>query len=252
MQGGETTESLNATAKKTKGAIEAERRAVSTIVSNNRDNARKLQAMGKELESGIELVQGIEEITERSRLIAFNMAVEAARIGEKGRGFRVIVNELRSLNDRTTDFSHQVASLLGRYRDYNATLVSEMAEHSERLSGEVLDVMRVAGDAVQSLIDSSSTTEDVSTRLAHLVVDIDHDLDGVLEALQFQDVTRQMLEGALHIIEDAERRLARALPLAARTRELDGAAARRRLEELKREFIAQAKTKDEKAAIQGL
>lgn len=249
IEGGENSLSFQARARGTKAAIEAQKAAVSSIVDNNRDNARKLQAMSRELESGMELIAGIEEITERSRLIAFNMAVEAARIGERGRGFRVIVNELRSLNDRTVDFSRQVADLLGRYRDYSATLVAGMAEHSERLSGEVLDVMANAEGAVDSLIESSSMTEGLSARLARLVTDVDRDLDGVLEALQFQDVTRQMLEGAIGLIEDAEARLALAAPLLDGAGQLDRTEARRRFETMRAAFVARAKTKDEKSAL---
>jgi len=249
IEGGDNSASFQTRAVQTKEAIEAERKAVSGIVANNRENARKLQAMSKDLESGIQLIQGIEEITERSRLIAFNMAVEAAHIGEKGRGFKVIVNELRSLNDRTVDFSRQVRDLLGRYREYNAALVAGMAEHSERLSGEVLDVMKNAGGAVESLIDSAATTQDLSTRLAGLVVEMDRDLDGVLEALQFQDVTRQMLEGALAIIADAEERLGRTAPLLAGLGERDKQEAEARLEAIRGAYVARAKTKDEKTAI---
>jgi methyl-accepting chemotaxis protein len=249
IEGGDSSASFQTRAVQTKEAIEAERKAVSGIVANNRENARKLQAMSKDLESGIQLIQGIEEITERSRLIAFNMAVEAAHIGEKGRGFKVIVNELRSLNDRTVDFSRQVRDLLGRYREYNAALVAGMAEHSERLSGEVLDVMRNAGGAVESLIESAATTQDLSTRLAGLVVEMDRDLDGVLEALQFQDVTRQMLEGAMAIIADAEERLGRTAPLLAGLGERDQREAAARLEAIRGAYIARAKTKDEKTAI---
>jgi len=249
IEGGDSSASFQTRAVRTKEAIEAERKAVSGIVANNRENARKLSAMSKDLESGIQLIQGIEEITERSRLIAFNMAVEAAHIGEKGRGFKVIVNELRSLNDRTVDFSRQVRDLLGRYREYNAALVAGMAEHSERLSGEVLDVMENAGGAVESLIESAATTEDLSSRLAGLVVEMDRDLDGVLEALQFQDVTRQMLEGAMSIIADAEERLGRTAPLLAGLGERDPQATEARLEAIRGAYVARAKTKDEKTAI---
>jgi hypothetical protein len=249
MEGGGGRDSFQARALRTKSAIEAERKAVMGMVENNRQNSRKLQAMSKELESGIELMKGIEEITERSRLIAFNMAVEAARIGEKGRGFRVIVNELRSLNDRTQEFSVKVAELLGSYREYNASLVAGMAEHSEKLSGEVMGVMGSAGEAVESLIDSSTTMGELSARLAGLVKDVDRDLDGVLEALQFQDVTRQMLEGSIHIIEAAEARLDAARPLVLAAGGGDEAATRRRFEAMRRAFIDEAKTKDEKQAM---
>jgi len=239
--------SVRAVAESTRRAIEIERKAIDLIVSNNKTNAAKLYEMGKELESGIGIVNEINEINERSRLIAFNMAVEAARLGEGGRGIRVIVNELRSLNDRTTKFASEIVSLLKRFRDYNKALVSEIAENSEKLNGEVVSGMQTTNDAVESLIVSASTMEELSGQIASSSVEVQKNLDKVLEVLQFQDISRQILEGGLSILQ-------RAQSLAAGTESLggdsgDGQATHARLEVYKREFTAQAKTKDEKIAI---
>ncbi len=54
------------------------RAALTEMRKHDRDSAKGLEALGQELKSGIELMAGIEEITERSRLIAFNMAIEGA------------------------------------------------------------------------------------------------------------------------------------------------------------------------------
>jgi methyl-accepting chemotaxis protein len=248
LGGGKTGgDSIQAVAKSTRRAIETERGAIDLIVSHNKMNAAKLQEMGKELESGIGIVNEINEINERSRLIAFNMAVEAARLGEGGRGIRVIVNELRSLNDRTTKFASEIVGLLKRFRDYNQALVNEITNSSEKLNGEVVAGMQTTNEAVESLIASASTTEELSSQIASASVEVQKNLDKVLEALQFQDISRQILEGGLSILQ-------RARSLVAGTEALggdlgDGQAARERLEVYKREFTAQAKTKDEKIAI---
>ncbi|MEI6873920.1 MAG: methyl-accepting chemotaxis protein, partial [Spirochaetota bacterium] len=146
-------------AEKTRDVIKAQRDAIAALTSHNKQGAKELRSMGKELESGLDLLKGIEEITERSRLIAFNMAVEAARIGEKGRGFRVIVGELRNLNDRTADFSRQVIELLGRFRDFNATIVAGLAEETEQVAHQVQGGMDASEGAVESLIEASKSAD---------------------------------------------------------------------------------------------
>ena len=108
---------ISALAAGARSTIASVRSALLEMKRHDREASKGLQSLGQELKSGIELLAGIEEITERSKLIAFNMAIEAARMGEKGRGFKVIVGELRALNDRTAGFSKQVSELLGRFKN---------------------------------------------------------------------------------------------------------------------------------------
>ncbi|HUX38191.1 MAG TPA: methyl-accepting chemotaxis protein [Rectinemataceae bacterium] len=234
-------------AQKTREVIKAQRESIAAMTEHNKKGAKDLRAMGAELESGVGLLKGIEEITERSRLIAFNMAVEAARIGEKGRGFRVIVGELRKLNDQTADFSRQVSDLLVRFRDYNESIVSRLAEETERVAKDVQVGMSAADEAVESLIAASGTADDFARDVASLVEVIDGDLDGVLESLQFQDITRQMIEGALAILDEAKRDIEDALAALGLAGKTDGSLARR--EEIRKVLIDRSKTKGEKEAL---
>ena len=73
------------------------------------------------------------------------------------------------------------------------------------------------------------------------------ELDGVLESLQFQDITRQMVEGALATISEAEGDIV-AVARADASVETDEDE-RRILEKLRGELLARAKTKGEKEAI---
>jgi methyl-accepting chemotaxis protein len=185
------------------------------------------------------------------------MAVEAARAGEKGRGFRVIVVELQSLNDKTADFSRQIARLLIHFKEDNSALVSDMAGRTELLVGEAEKGMSAAEAAVESLIGAAGDTEAFARRISELALSIDKDLDKVLESLQFQDISRQMLEGALEIlreigenVEAARSRLGAEGTVATGTLAASTLAENReRLERLKREISARSKTQDERDAI---
>lgn len=220
------------------------RSALAEMRKHDRDATKGLQALGGELKSGIQLLVGIEEITERSRLIAFNMAIEAARIGEKGRGFRVIVGELRALNDRTADFSKQVAQLLGRFKQYNESLVQSAIESSMQVAEEVERGIGEEEQAIESLLRTSGSCVDLSDSVTAAVRSMNLELDGVLESLQFQDITRQMVEGALTTIAEAERDIAPVSGPAGPEEE------GRLVEELRARLLARAKTKGEKEAIQ--
>jgi len=227
--------------------VRAQRDAVKELSTCLRENREQLGDLGREIAKGLELLKSITEITERAKLIAFNMSIEAARIGEKGRGFKVIIVELHRLNEQTFDFSRRVAELLGRFRDYNARLVANVEDKAGAVIVEVGKGMDAAETAVESLIEASSRAQDFSGEIAVITESIDHDLDGVLEALQFQDITRQMIEGAQTVLGTIANSLDSCL--GSDSLSLDEIAARRRFESLKSRFIADSKTKGEKNAL---
>jgi len=234
-------------AERTRGVIKAQRESIAIMTDHNRKGAKDLRAMGNELESGMDLLKGIEEITERSRLIAFNMAIEAARIGEKGRGFRVIVGELRKLNDQTADFSRKVADLLVRFRDYNESVVARLAEETDRVAKDVQGGMRAAEEAVESLIMASGTADRFAREVSALVEVIDGDLDGVLESLQFQDITRQMIEGALAALDEAGLDVDKSMESLGLAAGASTDLARK--EQIRKSLLDRSKTKGEKTAL---
>jgi methyl-accepting chemotaxis protein len=226
------------------------RAALKEMRKHDRNAATGLQSLGQELKSGIDLLAGIGEITERSRLIAFNMAIEAARIGDKGRGFKVIVGELRALNDRTADFSKQVSELLGRFKKYNESLVETAISSSLVVAEEVEKGIGEEERAIESLLGASTSCVDLSERVTESVRRMNLELDGILESLQFQDITRQMIEGALDTIREAEGDIA---PLVGSPRSEERVIReeeKRQVESLRTQLIARAKTRGEKEALQ--
>jgi methyl-accepting chemotaxis protein len=245
---GSLEERVKAMSETSRSSLRKEREAVTEIVSLNRSNAKELKDMGVEIASGLELLKGIEDISEKSHLIALNLSVEAAHIGSQGLGFKVIATELRSLNAQTGEFSKKVSELLDSLRRRSAAIIGQMAEKSESVVAEAEKGMGLAAQAVESLIAASAASHAYTARIADKARSIHQAMDGVLESLQFQDITRQMLEGAGQIAEEIEplMRAAQAgMPGG------DGAAgdAAATAEALRERLLGRAKTKGEKEAI---
>jgi len=246
----EDTKSLKSiyfTAENSRSAVRAERVSIKELSQCTRENREHLQAMKGEIDAGLDLLKSITEITERSKLIAFNMSIEAARMGEKGRGVKVIVAELHKLNDRTFDFSRQVAQLLGRFRDYNTLLVNNMEEKASIVVSQVEKGIDTSEAAVETLITASERTETFTREIALMSESINHGLDGVLESLQFQDITRQMIEGGQAILLELKKSYDESIR--ENNIQLDKEIVNVRFDEIKKRLIENAKTKGEKNAL---
>jgi methyl-accepting chemotaxis protein len=239
--------SINFTADNTRKAVRAEREAIRDLSACTKENREHLQAMRGEIEAGLVLLNNITEITEQSKLIAFNMSIEAARMGEKGRGVKVITTELHKLNDRTFDFSRQVARLLGRFKEYNTLLVENMEQKAGVVVTHVEKGIDAAEAAVESLISATSHTEAFIREIAVMSEDINRGLDGVLESLQFQDITRQMIEGGQAVLRELKKSLDSCLT--EYDIKIDEGIKNERFASIRQRFIANSKTKGEKTAL---
>lgn len=227
--------------------VSDEKSVISALRSCTKENHEQLLAMGREIDTGLELLKSIEDITARSKLIAFNMSVEAARIGEKGAGFKVIILELHKLNDRTLDFSRKVTGVMRKFREYNETLVRNMEVKAGAVVDSVERGINAAQGAVETLIAASERTEAFTREIAGMSESIHRDMDGVLESMQFQDITRQMMEGADGIIVELMQRLQTGIDSAGLS--VDRGAVESRFAEIREKFVRAAKTNGEKSAL---
>jgi len=246
--GAVTSDTVSELADGAKATIAKVREALTEMRKHERSAATGLQSLGKELKSAIDLLAEISEITERSRLIAFNMAIEAARIGSRGNGFKVIVNELRTLNDRTADFSKRVSGFLGHFKEFNDSLaektVTDSARVAEKVEGSIADEEK----AIESLMRVSHACVDLTVDVEQVVASTNRDLDGILESLQFQDITRQMVEGAQSIVSEAREEIDRLLRPSSDGKPMMPEASG--IESLRSRLLAASHTRSEKEAIQ--
>ena len=58
------------------------------------------------------LVNGISYIAKQTKMLSINAAIEAARVGEMGRGFEVVAHEVGQLSDRSSEAATQVRAAI--------------------------------------------------------------------------------------------------------------------------------------------
>jgi methyl-accepting chemotaxis protein len=240
---------VSAAADHTRNTVQLEKKSISEIAVFNKENEKGLQSISQEINSGLDLLHGIDEITERSRLIAFNLAVEASHFGAQGGGFKIIAKELRNLNEQSAEFSHKVSTMLHRFREHNENLVHNMSERSHKMILDVENGMTAAEEAIESLITASTATVNFAYEMSQTSKEIDRDLDKVLESLQFQDITRQMVEGVVGMIKSAKNHLHELADLVGAEQIMDKQKRKENSETLRQQLLSLSKTNGEKKAI---
>jgi methyl-accepting chemotaxis protein len=87
-------------------AMDAIREQAEAVAGNIVSVSEKTQAIG-------EIIESVNDISERTHLLALNAAIEAAAAGESGRSFAVVASEMKLLADQAKAATGQVRAILG-------------------------------------------------------------------------------------------------------------------------------------------
>lgn len=128
------------------------------------ETSKRIKRLGESSQEIGEIVQLIDDIADRTSILALNASIQAAMAGDAGRGFAVVAEEVERLAVRSAEATKQIATLVRAIQSETNEAVAAM----ESTTREVVSGSQVANQAGVAL----SEIESVSKRLAELIQSI--------------------------------------------------------------------------------
>ena len=113
-----TREALDKVARTAQGMNE-----IRETIAETEKRIKRLGERSQEINSVVEI---INNIAERTHILALNASMQAAAAGEAGRGFSVVANEVQRLAESSRDSTSEIAGLVGNIQAETAETMAAM------------------------------------------------------------------------------------------------------------------------------
>lgn len=179
-----------------RGAIGEFIQAMQQIRADGAAVADSIAKLSKRVERIGTVVEVIDEIADRSDLLALNAALEGSRAGEAGKGFSIVAAEMRRLAENVLDSTKEIKNLITEIRE--ATAAAGSAADASKVateSGEKLGA--VAAQSVEGILSGVQETSDAA-RVINLATQQQRTATEqvVASMAEIEDVTRQTTQAS--------------------------------------------------------
>jgi methyl-accepting chemotaxis protein len=163
---------------------------------NASDVGSAMQKLSRSLERIGSVVDVIDEIADRSDLLALNAALEGAKAGEAGRGFSIVAAEMRRLAENVMESTKEIKTLISDIRQAS-TLANTSAERNVTMAAEGEKLGSSAIDSVSGILSGVQETSDAA-RVIHLATQQQRTAtEQVVQSMaEIEEITRQAQGGS--------------------------------------------------------
>jgi len=181
---------------------------ITTIRDTIRETEKRIKRLGERSQEIGGVVNLINNIAERTHILALNASMHAASAGEAGRGFAVVANEVQRLAENSREATSKIAALVNNIQVETADTVITMNEaigqvvRGTDLAQQAGNEMRITRDTTADLvllvqrIAADSNAQVVATQsLQKRAVEISKSTEETFDKLQEQGLQTEQLVG---------------------------------------------------------
>jgi twitching motility protein PilJ len=157
LQSNEAAAKAIATTDKAQETVLGTVQGITAIRDVIRETEKRIKRLGERSQEIGGVVNLINNIAERTHILALNASMHAASAGEAGRGFAVVANEVQRLAENAREATAQISTLVGSIQTETADTVTTM---NETIS-QVVEGTKMAEQAGAQMRETRASTAEL-------------------------------------------------------------------------------------------
>lgn len=158
------------------------------------ESAEVIQRLGEKSSEVGDIINVINDITDRTNLLALNASIIAAQAGEHGKGFAVVAEEIKRLADQTGQSTVEISDIVQGIQ----TMVSDVVQANEMGKWSAEEGVRLSnetGGALRKILESTSKSSEMSHLIAEATQNQSKETARVISALKAEvEVIKEVSE----------------------------------------------------------
>ena len=169
-------------------------------------------ALGNKITKIRDIIKTINTITDQTKVIAFNAALEAASAGERGKRFSVVASEVNRLADDIAALTKQIREQVEEIQDSSSSLIISSEESADKITEgnklikELEDIFReirsgaeITANQAQTITVSTQKQQKSAEQINIAIADISTGLNNFIHSTE---VATSSAEGLTRMIQE--------------------------------------------------
>ncbi len=146
-------------------AIEQQRDIMRAIRQDNEHSLREIIALGAASKQITQVMKLIHELASKTKLIAFNAAIEASSAGGSGKRFAVVAAEIRRLADSVAESTHDIETQINLVQE-TINRLNLSSEKEARTIQEGMHSSEQTAQMLKQLVGNAQKTNQAATQIS--------------------------------------------------------------------------------------
>lgn len=167
QQANQVADDTSSATRAAKESVNSTLNSMSGIRDTVQETGKRLKRLGERSQEISRIIDIINNVSERTTVLALNASMQATAAGEAGRGFSVIAEEIQHLAENSRESTEQISVLVRNIQQEANTTIATM----DQTIAEVVDGSKLAEKAAGEMQTSLETTIELVKSVEQIAAD---------------------------------------------------------------------------------